>query len=832
MNRNERVNILINAKERTKGVLSAVKGQLLAIGAAYGAFRIGKEVIGESVKAAMDYEATLVSLKAVSEATGRDMNQVYAEMKTHMGGLASEAQVASGFLKGMTTTLNVEQISDMTRAIKDASLAMGEDFGQQLPLIIKAVKQLNPAILDNIGVTVRLDQVNKKIKEGFYGMGKEINEATQQHAIFTEIMKQTSIYAGQEAAILGTNAGKIKKLKAEYENFQLRIGGLFSGILADVLPSISSLVSKLQAGISESYGEIKGHISKVAVWIKNTVGGIWNTVSNMFESFKPAAELVIDNMKEVFSVLGDVINSREFHVGLSAIIGALGVAMTVTQALLSVAIATFKGMIEAGAKAGEALVHTFEDTWELIKAIFSGGANIAFMNLVANASLAMIDIGTIGKTAFDEISLAAQEGAGDIEASMDGMMLGILETFSRFNGQVQEDVIETAETTGQAARTAAESTAEAIAATAEVSQAYNDIIFEASLIGLTDYQAEVERLWQERAEKEQEFRDNKKLNDEQLNEALLALDEVYAQKRQEALDEETEVLTEQWYERWSILTDQLGTFSHDLVQVLITDTNDLRDVMRNTFEQIGQSIAHNLVNRGLKAVWAFVAGQAAQKAATIGLAATQKAASAVTATETIATKAATRAATMLAAAKAAVTSATAGLTAASGAALAAMAAEGIVVRALTRHYIALASAKAAATLGISAGPSIAAAATVKASLTAMLTGFDDPLNDAVAYRHGEDYADHFMAGAQTRFKAPGFGVDVRDSLPIAPGSQGTGASGGDTHINLTIEGNIIGEDSYVLDSLIPAIERAVTGGYSRLSIDDDNLTGRTAVSLG
>jgi hypothetical protein len=169
------------------------------------------------------YEATMQSLESVVGSTGRDMTEVLAEMEKHTGGLASKASIAQGFLKGMTTELTVDQMGKMTQAIKDASIAMGEDFNTQLPLIIKAIKQLNPAILDNIGVTVRLDRVNKRIRDGYYGLNTAVNEATQQQAIFTEIMQQTAKFRGLEAEFLETTQGKLQKLTTDHQNRRHRM---------------------------------------------------------------------------------------------------------------------------------------------------------------------------------------------------------------------------------------------------------------------------------------------------------------------------------------------------------------------------------------------------------------------------------------------------------------------------------------------------------------------------------------------------------------------------------------------------------------------------------
>lgn len=205
----------------------------IAANAATGAFNLLTRAVSEGfdkmVGSAVKFESTMVSLQGVTIATGRDYDEVLGAMRSQTGGLANDLQIAQGMLKGLTTTLTVDQINNLTGAIKNASIAMGEDFGEQLPLIFKAIKQLNPAILDNIGVTVRLDKINKKIKDGYFGLSKEINETTQQHALFTEVMKQTAIFAGQEEQFLGTLEGKWVRLKTAASNALLGIGQALTG---------------------------------------------------------------------------------------------------------------------------------------------------------------------------------------------------------------------------------------------------------------------------------------------------------------------------------------------------------------------------------------------------------------------------------------------------------------------------------------------------------------------------------------------------------------------------------------------------------------------------
>jgi hypothetical protein len=226
--RREQLDLIVSAKDRSKSALSSVTRNIVGVVAAYKLLKFGVDILKDSISEAANYGATLLQIKRIAEVTGRSYNKVLEAMKSQTGGLATQLTIATGFLKGLTTTLSVKQINQMTTAISDASTAMGENFNVQLPLIIKAIKQLNPAILDNIGVTVRLDRLNKRIREGYFGLSKEINETTQQHAIFTEIMRQTAKFRGADNVLLNTNIGLWQLLQTELVNAKKRFGDFLS----------------------------------------------------------------------------------------------------------------------------------------------------------------------------------------------------------------------------------------------------------------------------------------------------------------------------------------------------------------------------------------------------------------------------------------------------------------------------------------------------------------------------------------------------------------------------------------------------------------------------
>ena len=723
--------IEFSAVDNTRGVMGSVKNAIVGIGLAYTGWRIAKDVIGASISKAVDYQATMKSLNAVVKATGRDMNDVYAEMETHLGGLADKAQVAEGFLKGMTTTLNVDQISKMTAAVRDASLAMGEDFGVQLPLIIKAVKQLNPAILDNIGVTVRLDEVNKRIRDGFYGVNTAVNEATQQQAIFQEIMKQTAIFQGQEKAMLETNKGAWMALTAATSDAMIEIGTALTD--GDTWVGIMNALAggiRLAATYLTTFGTHSMKIFELAV---NAVVAWYNTFAN---AFKNAATI------------------------LTSFSSMLALAMA---GQFSAATALFDKMI----------VDIAIGTVEMLRNV--NAASVATSQTVQAAVFAHVDSLIAGFKAATKASNDAQEATGG----------AIVETATH---------------------------------TAEQLKLINEMRFKAGLIGMTEYQQDLAAIENDRLLRNIALNDKLKGLEEELAMALQESAMIANEERRILHDEYTQALADMYLERWAFITSAVTQFSQEMVEVLGTDTQRMVDVIKVGFEAMQKSIVNALVKKGLDAIWKFIAGEAAMKVATKLLGAETAAETIVQGVNTAAKTVATAATAGLAAVTTTAAVATSALATASKLAVAMMTTEAIAARALTKQYVALAAAKAAASLGTATPLIIAAAATTKAALSKMLTGFDDPLNDAMGFRHGADYADKFLTGARSRFDAPRFANFITDIDPVRP------AAGGAVSVNVNVAGNIVADDDWVSNSLIPAIENAVQSGRSTLALQGDNLT--------
>ena len=264
-----------------------------------------------------------------------------------------------------------------------------------------------------------------------------------------------------------------------------------------------------------------------------------------------------------------------------------------------------------------------------------------------------------------------------------------------------------------------------------------------------------------------------------------------------------------------MITDASAEVISSYADGVMDKVGDMGAYMHKTFDAIGRSLVKSFAVMGVRALTEFIIKAIAAKFITSKLGDEEK-----SETKIIGLNTGARAANSAAAGAQAI---------ASGITAGVLAVEGAAVKLLTKHYIALAAAKAAASLGMTSAASITAAAATKAALeaTLKLEGFDDPRNDAVAFRHGKDYAQHFMEGIHSIWRAPNFGRAIRDNIPVSriqSGAFETAPTSTTGNINIYVAGSVVREEELV-NSILPLAERMIDEGNSAIEMEEMNMTG-------
>jgi len=137
------------AQGLSKGLVpayAALAANIFAITAAFGA-----------LKRASGLEQLEKGLIATGAASGRNLPQIANQLRDITGAAISSKQAMEAVALGVSAGFQSSQLKELTTVAKGASLALGRDMGDALDRLIRGATKLEPEILDELGIMVRLD---------------------------------------------------------------------------------------------------------------------------------------------------------------------------------------------------------------------------------------------------------------------------------------------------------------------------------------------------------------------------------------------------------------------------------------------------------------------------------------------------------------------------------------------------------------------------------------------------------------------------------------------------------------------------------------------------
>jgi hypothetical protein len=115
-------------------------------------------------------------LKIVGQAAGQNLPYVASQIKGITGAAVSMKQAMESTALAISAGFSTKQLKELTKVAKGASLALGRDMGDALTRLTKGTAKLEPEILDELGILVRLDEASQKYADS---MGKPVDSLTR-----------------------------------------------------------------------------------------------------------------------------------------------------------------------------------------------------------------------------------------------------------------------------------------------------------------------------------------------------------------------------------------------------------------------------------------------------------------------------------------------------------------------------------------------------------------------------------------------------------------------------------------------------------------------------
>lgn len=233
------------AMAHARRALGALRNQILVVMFATRALR---GVLGEAFTQSRAMEAALKGLSSVALNTGNRMGYARdAALSLAKSGLLSVQEAASGLKNLLSAGFGMDQAISLMRTLTDSAsfnrqgtLALGE----AVIGATQGIKNQNSIMVDNAGITKNLSIMFKEYSASIGTTMGKLSEAGKRQAIFSGIMKEGAIFAGDAQKVLGTMEGTLATLAASSKLASAALGDTLRGALNTVLVQVEHWVTK------------------------------------------------------------------------------------------------------------------------------------------------------------------------------------------------------------------------------------------------------------------------------------------------------------------------------------------------------------------------------------------------------------------------------------------------------------------------------------------------------------------------------------------------------------------------------------------------------------
>ena len=268
-------------------------------------------------------------LIAVGNAAGQNLPYVARELQQITGNAVTLQEAMEGTALAMSAGFGINQLKDLAKVAKGASIALGRNMGDALTRLVKGTAKLEPEILDELGILVRIDKASSDYAAT---LGKTVTELTRfekQQAFLNATIEQ-----GQKkfSVVLDTidpdpysklgaafqdlvkditttiNKGLIPLINFLSENRFAMMGGIIlfaSSITRMLLPALADLSAANAASAAESSRSAQRAAKVVSSQYTNAV----KQVNTAFKTVPPSVKAV----EEQFRAGGLTVQQYQAH---------------------------------------------------------------------------------------------------------------------------------------------------------------------------------------------------------------------------------------------------------------------------------------------------------------------------------------------------------------------------------------------------------------------------------------------------------------------------------------------------------------------------------------
>ena len=251
------------------GVVSAYAGAAATIFALSAAFN--------ALNRAAQNQQAIDGTRTLAATVGEQGDLVLSKIQEITKGQLSIAEAAKTTNLALSAGFNSEQIENLTKVALKASVALGRNLVDSQDRLVRGVAKIEPEILDELGIIVRLDDAVKKYADSIGKAASDLTTYERSQAFANATIDQGLKKFSIIDTTVTTSAEALNKFSADLQN----LSDSLLGILAQALGPFVSFLSGNFANTLAAAGILGGLIfSKLSQVVAGGLGSATIAVQN------------------------------------------------------------------------------------------------------------------------------------------------------------------------------------------------------------------------------------------------------------------------------------------------------------------------------------------------------------------------------------------------------------------------------------------------------------------------------------------------------------------------------------------------------------------------
>ena len=184
-------------------------------------------------------EQTIAGVRTLATAVGESGDAVIKTIQEITDGQLSMAETAEQANLALSAGFSIEQIEGLTRVATKASIALGRDLTDSMGRLVRGAAKVEPEILDELGIIVRLDKAVEKYAQKLGKAASSLTLFERSQAFTNEIIEQGESKFSSIDDEASTSIKSFEQLSAKISDLAQQIGGLIAGGLGPVVDFIT-----------------------------------------------------------------------------------------------------------------------------------------------------------------------------------------------------------------------------------------------------------------------------------------------------------------------------------------------------------------------------------------------------------------------------------------------------------------------------------------------------------------------------------------------------------------------------------------------------------------